>query len=311
MKSTAVVFQAPGDLALRTFALPALQAGDALVDVECSGISTGTERLLWTGAMPPFPGLAYPLIPGYESVGRVVELAAGDTSGLAVGDRVFVPGATCFTDASCLFGGTASRLVVATSKVTRVPAGLGEEACLLALAATAQHALGESGTCDLIIGHGVLGRLLARLVVAAGHDVVVHETNPARASGAVGYRVLSPNDDPRRDYRRIVDVSGDSAIIDSLVRRIARGGEIVLAGFYAEPMQFTFPMAFMKEVRLQVAAEWKPADLEVVLAHLASGALKLDGLITHRRTADHAKDAYATAFGDVSCLKMLIDWTAP
>jgi myo-inositol-1(or 4)-monophosphatase len=34
-----------------------------------SGISTGTERLLWDGTMPPFPGLGYPLVPGYETVG--------------------------------------------------------------------------------------------------------------------------------------------------------------------------------------------------------------------------------------------------
>ena len=41
---------------------------EIVVDVEFSGISTGTERLLWDGRMPPFPGMGYPLVPGYESV---------------------------------------------------------------------------------------------------------------------------------------------------------------------------------------------------------------------------------------------------
>ena len=49
-----------------------LTADDVVVDIEYSGISTGTERLLWTGRMPAFPGMGYPLVPGYESVGRVV-----------------------------------------------------------------------------------------------------------------------------------------------------------------------------------------------------------------------------------------------
>ena len=42
------------------------------MDIEWSGISTGTEKLLWSGRMPPFPGMGYPLVPGYESVGRIV-----------------------------------------------------------------------------------------------------------------------------------------------------------------------------------------------------------------------------------------------
>mgnify|MGYP002648882625 CR=1 FL=1 len=64
--------------------------GDAVVAVSWSGISTGTEKLLWTGRMPSFPGMGYPLVPGYESVGTVIETVAG--SGLRVGQTVFVPG---------------------------------------------------------------------------------------------------------------------------------------------------------------------------------------------------------------------------
>jgi len=55
---------------------------DVVVDLAWSGVSAGTERLLWSGDMPPFPGLGYPLVPGYESVGRVVE--AGPRSGRSI-----------------------------------------------------------------------------------------------------------------------------------------------------------------------------------------------------------------------------------
>ena len=41
---------------------------------------------------------------------------------------------------------------------------------------------------DLIVGHGVLGRLLARLTIAAGCPApTVWEIDPARMSGADGY----------------------------------------------------------------------------------------------------------------------------
>ena len=66
--STAVVFEQPGEMRLRPVELPEPHSTDCVVEVHWTGISTGTERLLWDGRMPPFPGLAYPLVPGYESV---------------------------------------------------------------------------------------------------------------------------------------------------------------------------------------------------------------------------------------------------
>jgi 3-hydroxyethyl bacteriochlorophyllide a dehydrogenase len=50
-----------------------------VVDIRYSGISTGTEKLFWSGQMPPFPGMGYPLVPGYEAAGEVVE-AGSDTA---------------------------------------------------------------------------------------------------------------------------------------------------------------------------------------------------------------------------------------
>jgi 3-hydroxyethyl bacteriochlorophyllide a dehydrogenase len=305
----AVVFDAPHKLALRSVALTPPKVGEAIVEVEWSGISTGTERLLFNGAMPPFPGLAYPLVPGYETVGRVVEIV-GEASSVRVGQRVFVPGATCFVDARGLFGGAAARLHVPVSRLASVPEGLGEEAVLLALAATAQHALAGGALPDLIVGHGVLGRLLARLAVARGASPVVWETNATRRAGARGYRVIDPSEDTRRDYGVVCDVSGHAAIVDTLVGRLSRGGEIVLAGFYSERVSFAFPPAFMKEARLRVAAEWQRADLDDALAAITRDPGLLDALVTHRSRPHDAERAYGTAFGDSDCLKMILDWRA-
>jgi 3-hydroxyethyl bacteriochlorophyllide a dehydrogenase len=313
MITTAVVLEQPEHLVLSKLALTEPGDQDVVVDIEWSGISTGTEKLLWTGRMPAFPGMGYPLVPGYESVGRVVQV--GVHAGLDIGDRVFVPGANCFGDVRGLFGGAAARLVVPGKRVVPVEESLGERAILLALAATAYHAVSGGGKRehpvppDLIVGHGVLGRLLARLNVAAGRtDTVVWELDPRRAQGAEGYTVLHPEQDPRRDYRCIHDVSGDSSILDTLIGRLAPGGEIVLAGFYSERVSFSFPMAFMREAQIRAAAEWKRPDLLAVKALVEGGVLSLDGLITHREEAAHADTAYRTAFGDAACLKMILDW---
>jgi 3-hydroxyethyl bacteriochlorophyllide a dehydrogenase len=313
MKTTAVVLDRPEHLALSRLDLQSAGPADLVVDLEWSGISTGTERLLWNGHMPQFPGMGYPLVPGYESVGRVV--AAGEASGHQVGQRVFVPGANCYGPVRGLFGGAASRLVVPGSRVFDLSDHLGESAVLLALAATAYHAVSGAGqrhpivAPDLIVGHGVLGRLLARLTVIGGYPVpTVWEVDATRAQGAMGYPVLRPEDDLRRDYRAIYDVSGDSQILDSLVQRLAPGGEIVLAGFYGQRLSFDFAPAFMREAQIRAAAEWKRPDMLAVKQIVEGGLLPLDDLITHRSDAAQADQAYPVAFGDTACLKMVLDW---
>ncbi len=310
MDTLAVVLTRPELIALDRLALDMPGAGDVVVDVAWSGVSTGTERLLWSGRMPDFPGMGYPLVPGYESVGEVVE--AGRDSGRRVGDRVFVPGARCYGPVRGLFGGAAARVVLPGSRALPIDAGLGERGVLLALAATAHHAIPVAAGVPpgLIVGHGVLGRLLARLAVLAGGEPVVWELDPARALGAEGYQVLHPDADPRRDYRAICDASGDAGLLDGLIGRLAPGGEIVLAGFYSERLSFAFAPAFMREAGLRIAAQWQPADLAAVRSLIESGRLSLDGLITHRHDAADAPVAYRTAFTDRACLKLVLDWSA-
>jgi 3-hydroxyethyl bacteriochlorophyllide a dehydrogenase len=308
LNATAVVLQAPEKLELRDLPLDPPGAADVVVDMEWSGISTGTERLLWSGRMPDFPGMGYPLVPGYEGVGRI--RSGGATAGLAPGQRVFVPGARCFGQVRGLFGSAASRVVLPAARVVPVAEAHAEHSILLALAATAMHAMRVAREVpELIIGHGVLGRLLARLCVLRGkHPVVVWETNPIRRAGGAGYQVCDPAEDARRDYRSICDVSGDSTLLDTLIGRLVLGGEVVLAGFYAAPISFQFPAAFMREARLSIAAQWQSADLREVQAFIDSGELSMAGLLTHSAPASEAPAAYRTAFGDPQCLKMYLDW---
>lgn len=310
MHTTAVVIEEPKRLALRRVSLVEPADTDVVVAVEWSGISTGTERLLYSGAMPPFPGLGYPLVPGYEAVGRVT--AAGAHSGRSVGQRVFIAGARCFDGVRSLFGSNAAQLIVPGSRAFPLAEHIAVDAALLALAATARHAGWQPGVTapDLIVGHGALGRLLARIAVAlapGGPPPVVWEINPARRNAAVGYDVIHPDDDQRRDYRAIYDVSGSAGLLNSFIERLAPGGEVVLAGFY-DTLTFSFVPAFLREARLRVAAEWRAEDLQAVVDMANAGTLRLDGIITHRVGAADACEAYPVAFSDPECVKMVLDW---
>lgn len=305
MNTLAVILEAPEKLGLRSIALNPLGDSDVQVAIEWSGISTGTEKLLWTGRMPSFPGMGYPLVPGYESIGRVVD--AGIQARARIGDWVFVPGANCYRDARGLFGGTARIVNLPAARAIAVDEGLGRDGILMALAATACHAFVGGAAPDLVIGHGILGRLITRVAIASGAPApTVWETNRDRRDG-LGYDAIHPEADTRRDYRTIYDASGAPDILDTAVGRLTKSGEVVLAGFY-DRLSFAFPPAFMREARFRISAEFTPDDIATVMALIASGTLRLDGLISHERDAGEAEDAYPAAFGDPDCLKMVLDW---
>ena len=311
----AIVFDAPQTLAVRSLELKAFDDADVEVAVSHSGISTGTERLLWDGTMPPFPGLGYPLVPGYETVGQVVR--AGPAATVAVGSHVFIPGSYSFQGVRNLFGGAGARLIVPHDRVVPVAADLGPKAVLLALAATCYHAIAIGGQRQaliapgLIVGHGVMGRLLARITLALGMPApTVWETQPARCSGATGYAVIPPGEDARKDYAAVHDVSGDASLLNTLIGRLqpGGGGEVGLAGFYKEDLRFAYAPAFMREARIRIAAQWSPGDLVAVTDLVQKGKLDLEGLITHTETPENAQAAYTTAFTDPNCLKMVLAW---
>ena len=310
MITKAVVMSEPGSLSIQPVDLKSPSKEDVVIEINYSGISTGTEKLFYNGKMPQFPGMGYPLVPGYESTGEVVQ--APKDSNLKIGDMVFVPGADCYSGSvKSLFGGAAQMIISSPNRLIKIDPTMGCNGALFALAATARHAIAGFGNKmpDVIVGHGVLGRLLARLVMLAGEKPpIVWEKNILRHSGATDYEVVLPEYDERSDYDCIFDVSGDSEILDSLIGRVRKGGEVVLAGFYPDRLGFGFAQAFLKEVSLRVSAEFTPEDVATTKLLIEDGSLSFDGLISDVYSAKNANKAYNIAFNNAECLKMVLDW---
>jgi len=185
---------APGLGEIRQAALRAPGPGEVLVKALHSGISRGTESLVFSGRVPPsqwqamrapfqegdFPG---PVKYGYASVG-VVE--AGPES--LLGRRVF-----------CLHPHQ-DRYVVPAAAVTPVPDAVPDARAVLA----ANMETGVNGLWDAaprlgdriaVVGAGVVGGLVAALAARLpGVSVELIDTNPARAALAatLGCRFAEP-----------------------------------------------------------------------------------------------------------------------
>jgi threonine dehydrogenase-like Zn-dependent dehydrogenase len=199
----------PGQGALRSETLRRAGQGEVLVEAIASGVSRGTETLVFRGQVPtsqhdrmraPFQegSFSFPLKYGYASVGRVI-----DGDGALQGARVF-----------CLYPHQ-DRYVVPLEAVIPVPKDVASgRAVLAANMETAVNGLWDApprvGDRIAVIGCGVVGALAATL--ASGHpgvQVEIVDTNPKKAviARALGLTFVSP-DDVSHDADLVIHASG-------------------------------------------------------------------------------------------------------
>jgi 2-desacetyl-2-hydroxyethyl bacteriochlorophyllide A dehydrogenase len=165
MMARMIYFTAPRRVEVREEELPVPQAGEVVVRSLCSGVSQGTEKLIYQGLFPkgletpndPYSnGMQYPLRYGYASVGEVIEMGPGVAKEWQ-GARVF----------SCQPHG--SHFTARTEVLQRLPEGCPvERACFLAnmetsvnLVLDTRPLLGEAG---VVLGQGVVGLMTAGLL---------------------------------------------------------------------------------------------------------------------------------------------------
>jgi threonine dehydrogenase-like Zn-dependent dehydrogenase len=184
--ATALWIETPGKAALRQRALSPPSDTEVRVRALFSGISRGTERLVFEGRVPesehdrmgcPFMAGAFPapVSYGYMCVGRV-EAGPADLEGREV---------------FCLHPHQ-DRFTVPAQAVIPLPEGLpAERAILAANMETALNVLWDSrlsfGDRVAVIGAGVIGALTAALACAVpGTDVTLVDINPDREALAAG-----------------------------------------------------------------------------------------------------------------------------
>jgi 3-hydroxyethyl bacteriochlorophyllide a dehydrogenase len=311
----AIVFERAGSLGTFEASLRESAPDEVVVDTKYSSISAGTERLLFGGALPGFPMLRFPLVPGYEAVGVVARVGA-DVSGVRAGDEVFVGGSMCYTDVAGVFGGNAARTIKKASQVVPLHGIPLARAPLLALAATSLHGvrrLGDvAGRTVCVLGMGAIGQCAARFLVAAGARVVCADVNAARlAVVPAGCEALDlagiALDEALHDLDAIVEATGRSEEIARSARALRPGGSIVLLSYYDE-LRTPYVDLFVKEISLLVAREWAHDDLLAARDALASGAIGVGNLADHVVPVAEYERAYRTAFEDPSVPKVILQW---
>jgi 2-desacetyl-2-hydroxyethyl bacteriochlorophyllide A dehydrogenase len=316
--ATSVWFPAARQVELRREPLPLLGETDVRLRALVSGLSHGTEMLVYRGQVPPeleldLPTLrgsfAFPIKYGYASVGRVLEVGAG-VADVVEGDLAF-----------CLHPHQ-SEYVVPASLAARLPRDVEpERGVFLANLETAVNATLDAaprlGERVLVLGQGVVGLLVARLLRETGAGMVMTVDGFERRRGlsstfAMADHVLSPEEDVPRRVRELTDgvgadlaveVSGSPAALGTAIDSLAFGGTVVVCSWYgtkpvAVPLGGAFHRRRLRLVSSQVGtidAALHPRWTHRRRLDLASSFLQrlnLPALITHRLPLDCAADAY-------------------
>lgn len=313
---------APGEVAVVDVPEP---AGDTIVAAEIMGIC-GTDVKIAHGAIP----VELPRTLGHELVGRVVT-----GSDLAPGTRVLVdPAVACGTCPQCVRGRTnlclrgglmgrevdgafAELAAVDANRLLEVPDGIDDRSAgLLQVLGTCVHGLAKieigPGLEALVLGLGVAGQLMVRLLAAAGAEVVGVTRSAAKralalAGGAV--RVAAP------DEAESVISGGPQLVVEAVGTEATLARSIELAGTGADLVVFgtltgggtglPYYQLYYKELTL-----WNPraavrADYARAI-ELVAGGLQVADIVTDVVPLGRAADAFARV-EDPASLKVLIE----
>lgn len=315
-QTQAVVISKPGEVGLQDVTLRPFTPQDVIVQTAYTSISAGTERMLLAGQMP-HPMLKLPVIPGYETVGRIVEV--GDEVDASWLNRwVYVGGAQCYDGINAAWGGQSARLSVPADRVIPLDGVDPRHGVLLALAATALHGINlldpQPGDRLLVLGQGPVGQLAARLARIRGVQVAVVDRNAHRLAYAEANQIVQVGEDhaPLNEQieggvTAVIEATGSMEALANSLPLLAQGGTILLLGYY-QTLQLPYMPLFLKEARLLTAKEWAPGDLLHCRDLIANGRLNVSAMLTHCLPITEVATAYNVALNDPNCLKLLLDW---
>ncbi len=318
----AVVIDQPGTIAVRDVPDPVAAEGQVIVRVDACGVC-GTDVHIVDGEFPPTP---YPIIPGHEFSGELVDLGPTPPDGLSVGDRVAVdPSLFCGRCDDCrrgrgnlclnwgaigdtVDGAFAEFVVVPAANVYQLPSSMDSRSAALVepLSCTVHGVrrlgpvLGES---VLVVGAGTMGLLLLQLLVRAGAcrlvvvDRVASRRDAAKALGATD-AVNAIGDLDGEKFSAIVDVTGSVAAIEEAFASVQRGGRLLIFGVApAGAMARVEPFRIYNDEITVIGSMAVLHSYGAALEMMASGAIETSPLLTHALPLDEFAEALSMVRG--------------
>ncbi|NWJ44534.1 MAG: zinc-binding dehydrogenase [Chloroflexi bacterium] len=312
----AIVVSSPNRMTFSDVRLRELAPEEVLIRTLYTSISAGTERLLMAGQLVEMANLPFPCIPGYETVGEIVEVGAA-VSPNYVGELAFVGGSYGYEGVTPAWGGQASYITTHYSKAYLLNGLDPVAAVAIAPAATAWHGVElidiKPGELVLVMGQGPIGQLAAQAAKLKGAELIVCDTVQDRLDKAivgdikVNITTTSLKSQLPAKVDVMIDATGKMEVIGTNVTAMRDRGRVLLLGFYRR-IDLDFAWPFLKELSFHTSREWAVEDVPAVMNAMHLNKIQTGYLFTHRYPVTEYQEAYASALHNPYCLKALINW---
>lgn len=334
------VIEAKNSIQVRTVPMPELHDGEALIKVRYCGIC-GTDVHVLRGE---YGDGNFPIIPGHEFVGELVEAKGAGAEMFTPGDMVVAqPFFSCGNCEPCAQGndnvcrnlrfmgtrcngGFAEYVKVLTRKMYKIPKEMDLRlAALTEPVAVALHDVRRSelkvGQTALIIGGGPIGMLIAIVARHAGaRKVVISEISEYRRECAekLGFTTVNPLAHDFEDQMLALtenkgfdvcfEVSGSKPGIATAVQHCTIGGSVMVVGISQEPHPVDLSAVFAKQLRIQGVRIHSQYNFIGAVELLKSGALDQEFLtmVSEEYPLDQIGDAFARSLTPGDYFKILV-----
>lgn len=343
VKTMATVIERPGEAAFREVTLTPKREDTVVCKTLMSAISTGTDMKTYHGMQHP-EQCWYPLVPGYENIGVVLE-EGSYAPGFKKGDRVMINECRTYMDVCAAWGGgtqivhkDSANAGGAGDPLCKIPDNVTDEQAVLAylfcVSLKGVERLGltpdYTGTV-LVFGAGMNGVGAAQIlrIKSPNAKIIIAEPHPYRREIAKHYAdfVITPDEAGIKKLEeltngkkadKIIECSGNPAVPGILYKFIKDGGwadddepgYIHLNGDYPEKLLFDhYHRWFVKNVNMSMTCAMKWRAKGQILQWISEGKIDTTHLPYEIWPAGKAKEAfeYQSEKG-MNCFKVLFDW---
>lgn len=318
----ALICTEPGIFDYKEVAAPALQPGNAIIQIKRLGIC-GTDLHAYKGTQPYF---SYPRILGHELAADLIEADGADE--FLPGEAVTViPYFNCGKCIACrngkpncctsinvcgvhIDGGMVDYISVPSYALVKSNGLSYDELALVEPLAIGAHGIRRANVQQnefvLVIGAGPIGLGTMEFARLAGARVIALDINDTRLQFCkeklkVPYTINGNTENVLNRLKEItnndmpvvvIDATGSQQAINNSLQYLAHGGRFVLIGLQKEAISFSHPEFHKRESTLMSSRNATREDFEQVIDSIKKGLVDPTSYITHRVEFNGVKDVF-------------------